>query len=142
MKIVKYGFVFATHVSLIDQAVWSPIAAHFLGHEIRIHKPLTNQTGYAVPNSIGNQQLDAYSTIIRLELSAHAPPDSLSLYPLAFQCLAWVRALTRQYWVGSVGSGSAVVRVSSLSKDVATEAFEPANSGSFSAPIIPEHLSE
>jgi len=95
-----------------------------------------------VPASIGNEQLDVYSTVVRLELSSDTPPQGQVLYPLASQCLAWVRVLTRQYWVGLTGSGSTTVRGSSLVRDLATGATEPTNFGAFSAPIIPEALSQ
>lgn len=142
MKSATFDFLFPTFILLVDSAPWSPITVGFGGVPIKIHKPIVEQSTHAVSASIGNQGLDASSTILRLELSSEAPPDGHQLYPLALLCLSWIRVLTRQYWIGFSGSGTASVRGSSLTTDLATGEATPTNFGAFSSPIIPEVLSE
>jgi hypothetical protein len=141
MKSAIYDFLFATHVFFIDDEPWPLLIVQFLGIPIKIHKPITDQSSHSVPGSIGNERLDVYSTIVRLELSSDAPPDGHLLYPLTFQCLAWVKILTRQYWVGLAGSGTTSVRGSSLVTDMVTSATVPTNFGGFNTPIIAQPLS-
>jgi len=142
MKSATYDFLFPTHVFFLDPAPWPPLTVQFQGTQVRIQKPIVDQTGHPVPGSIGNERLDVYSTIVRLELSSNAPPDGHLLYALALQCLAWIKVLTRQYWVGLAGSGSKSVRGSCLVTDLTTGATEPTNFGAFATPIIPQSLSQ
>ena len=141
MKSATYDFLFATHVFLLDDAAWPALTVKLQATPVKIHKPIGDQTGLPVPGSIGNERLDVYSTIVRLELTSGEPPDGHVLYPLTLQCLAWVKVLTRQYWVGSAGSGSTSVRGSSLVTDLATAAKSQTNFGGFNTPIIAHPLS-
>lgn len=142
MKSATFDFLFPTFVLLADSTPWSPITVGFGGTPVEIHKPIVGQSTHAVSASIGNQGLDAFSTIVRLELFSAAPPEGHQLYPLALLCLSWIRVLTRQYWVGFSGSGTTSVRGSSLVTNFATGEATPTNFGAFGSPIIPEVLSE
>jgi len=142
MKSATYDFLFPTHVFFFDPSPWPMLTGQFEGTPVRIHKPIGDQTSHPVPGSIGNERLDVYSTIVRLELLSEAPPDCHLLYPLALQCLVWIKVLTRQYCVGLAGSGSMSVRGSRLVKDLATGPTEPTNFGAFGTPIITRPLSQ
>jgi hypothetical protein len=142
MKSAIYDFLFETEVWCTDSTPWPPLEVQIQGTPVKVHKPIAHQASQPVPDSIGNQGLDIYSTILRLELSSETPPAGDLLYPIAVRCLSWIRVLTRQYWVGFSGSGTAAVRGSSLISDLATGVTEPANFGGFRTPIIPQPLSQ
>lgn len=142
MKSATYDFLFPTHVVYHDMSAWPPLTVQFKDAPLLIHKPIRDVSNHPVPASIGNQTLDVYSTVIRLELRSDTPPDGWKLYPFAIGCLTWIRVLTRQYWVGFAGSGSNTVRGSSVITELQTGEALPTNFGGFKLPIITEPLAQ
>ncbi len=110
-------------------AEWPTLTASSERDAITVYKPISGQTSYAVPTSIGNEQLDAYWTVVRLEVSSDAPPAGHDLYPVAWRCIIWIRVLTRRYCVGMAGTGTSIVRGSLLLRDVKTGATQSNNFG-------------
>ncbi len=142
VKAATFDFLFPTHVWMVDPSPWNAIVIPSNNTAIKLQKPISEQSTYSVAGSTGNNPLDAFSTIIRLELSSDTVPDGQLLYPIALECLNWIRALTRQYWVGFAGSGTAPVRGSSLVTDASTGEEVPTNFGAIRTPIVPEALSK
>jgi hypothetical protein len=127
---------------MVDSSPWNAIVIQSNNTAIKIHRPISEQSTYPVTGSAGNNRLDAFSTIIRLELSSDTIPDGQLLSPIALRCLSWIRVLTRQYWVGFAGSGTASARGSSLITDPTTGEAVPTNFGAFGTPVIAETLSK
>jgi hypothetical protein len=141
----EYELILPTQVWVADTNTWEPLNLEVAGQQFFIEKPMPGEALSPVKETRGNEQAHTSYTVMKVRLGDtienperewHTPVS------LARSCLAWVRVLTRQYWLGVLAAGTeAIVRgwAFQVQED---GSYTYRNFGAYTTPIIPTPLSE
>jgi hypothetical protein len=103
---MEYLLAFPFHI--VDPSSWPPIEIEKNGIPITIHRPLTAVTTHKSGIQFGNEEADAYCTVIRLSTPVRfeiSPDDG---WEIVKRLLEWIRVKCRHYWLlhGITGFGA------------------------------------
>ena len=110
MKRLTYQFSNVSEVWVLDATALRPISVLTGGVQAEILPPISDNAIVPFAKSINGQPIPVRVGLARvgLSLSDGSPePEWRTLYEFVRQCFLWIRAATRQYWVGTAPSHQA-----------------------------------
>jgi|ERR1035437_4425800 hypothetical protein len=90
---IEYLFPFPFHA--VDPNPWPPISFVSNGIPITIYRPLGAITSHDTSVQMGNEQADAYCTVIRLSTPPTFQPSTDDSWRIIKRLLEWVRVKCR-----------------------------------------------
>lgn len=110
MKHLTYQFSNVSDVWILDPAALRPIRFLAGGVRAEMFPPVSDSAMVPFPTSLAGQPISATVGLIKISVSlndSESGPEWRTLYDSVIQCLSWIRAATRQYWVGTLPSHQA-----------------------------------
>jgi hypothetical protein len=104
---IEYPFPYPFHA--VDPNPWPPISFDWNGIPITVYRPLGAITSHDTSVQTGNEQADAYCTVIRLSTPPTFQLSTDDGWRIIKRLLEWIRVKGRHYWLlhGNAGFGAA-----------------------------------
>jgi hypothetical protein len=101
----------------VDLDLWPPLEFITGGNSVTIDRPINSLISHAAQGQFGNEQADAYCTIIRLSTPLSQTISTDDGWKIIKRLLEWIRVKCRHYWLlhgingfGATYRGSVFIR--------------------------------